>query len=442
MAATTLRDERIATLVRAAQLNGEEAIGRFRIGVTLALAALVVLTVSSNDWRISVDDRWNIVAVVTGFTAGVIAVLVSRRGWYRAWFSYTVTALDVGMVTIALWTAQFGENSSIAAIVQTSSFLIYPISIILTARRIDAWNTIFATLLATVSYGAIMVGIGAAGAYGVVMAGTSSLGAPLQMEINVVNEVIRVAALVIAGAVAWSVERAQARLFRDGLAAQQEIERVTSTFGRYVSSDLAGQLLETAIEVTGEEREATVVFIDIVGFTGATERLKPAEVFAAINIFVSVVIDLANRHSGFINKFIGDAVMIVFGAPVKGVAHRERAVAFAADLAAHGPEIRRAIAEAGIEWDMQFGVGVNTGSVMLGNIGNDTRAEYTAIGDAVNVAARLEKEVHSKPEHGPVLVGAATVTPDHAEILHSVGSLAVRGRAEPLEVFALRRQDQ
>ena len=103
--------------------------------------------------------------------------------------------------------------------------------------------------------------------------GTVSVGLTAQLEINALNESIKIAALLLSGYLGFGIARANTRLFDNWLNAQQEIERVTSTFGRYVSADLAAQILQTDIESGGEEREATIVFVDIVEFTPATERL-------------------------------------------------------------------------------------------------------------------------------------------------------------------------
>jgi adenylate cyclase len=307
------------------------------------------------------------------------------------------------------------------------------VAIVFTLRRRDRWNTLFSAGLATLTYLAMVVAIARAGLFGSILESPST--PETMVEINIVNETIKLLALLLSGYIGFGIVRASERLFREGLSAQQEVERVTSTFGRYVSADLAESILHTSIESTGEERDATIVFVDIIEFTNATERLSANELFRALNIFVGHVIELANTHAGFINKFIGDAVMIVFGAPIQSEEHRERAIDFARELSDRRDQINAAIHEAGIEWDFSFGVGINSGQVFLGNIGNDERAEYTAIGDPVNVAARLEKATHSGKIQRPILVGESSFSEARSEVLREVGTVTIRGKSDQVRVY-------
>lgn len=425
--------DQIDAIVQKSQLEGERAIAIFRIVVSIALLALIGVTIASNEWRISVDDWTNIAAAGTAVVVGVVALVLSLRGVYRRWFTYLTASADVLLVSIALWTSQYAEHASLASIVSANTFALYFVAIVFTLRRYDRWNTAFSATLATITYLLMMVAIGRAGLYGVVLAGAD--GAPAVAEINLVNELVKLMSLTLTGYIGFGIVRATRRLFDEGLAAQAEVDRVTSTFGRYVSADLAETLLHTTIEATGEERDATIVFIDIVDFTSATERLTPNALFRGLNIFVSHVISLANEYEGFINKFIGDAVMIVFGAPLVNAAHRERAIDFARALADRRETIARELEAEGIDWEFRYGVGVNSGAVFLGNIGNDERAEYTAIGDAVNVAARLEKATHQQKISRPILIGESSYSDARAAFLREVGTVTLKGKSEPVKVY-------
>jgi adenylate cyclase len=363
----------------------------------------------------------------------VVAFLLSSRGFYARWFTYFTATTDVILVAFALWTSQFGQNSSLASIVTANTYGLYFVAIVFTLRRRDKWNTLYSSALSTLTYLAMVVAIGRAGLFGAILESGGRIG--VLLEVNLVNETVKILSLLLTGYIGFGIVRAGERLFDKGLSAQQEVERVTSTFGRYVSADLAESILHTSIESAGEERDATIVFVDIIEFTNATERLSANELFRGLNIFVSHVIQLANEHAGFINKFIGDAVMIVFGAPIKSAEHRERAIDFARALCDRRPHINADLRSAGIEWDFSFGVGINSGSVFLGNIGNEDRAEYTAIGDAVNVAARLEKATHAQKIPRPILVGESTYSEARADLLQEVGKVSIRGKTEQVRVF-------
>ncbi len=425
--------DRVASIVRESQIDGERAIAVFRIVVSLALGALIAITIASNAWVVTVDDAVNIAAASVAAWVGVLAYVLSARGFYRKWFTYLTASSDVLLVAVALWTSQYGQNSSLASIVSTSTFALYFVAIVFTLRRRDRWNTLFSASLATATYLAMVIAIAQADLFGTIL--QSPAPRETMLEVNIVNETIKLLALLLTGYIGFGIVRSSERLFRDGLSAQQEVERVTSTFGRYVSSDLAESILHTSIESAGEERDATIVFVDIVQFTNATDRLSANELFRALNIFVGHVIELANSHAGFINKFIGDAVMIVFGAPIQSEEHRERAIDFARELSDRLEQINADIRRAGIDWDFSFGVGINSGKVFLGNIGNDDRAEYTAIGDPVNVAARLEKATHSGKIRRPILVGESSFSEARSSILKEVGTVTIRGKSEQVRVY-------
>ncbi|HWJ65164.1 MAG TPA: adenylate/guanylate cyclase domain-containing protein [Nocardioides sp.] len=166
----------------------------------------------------------------------------------------------------------------------------------------------------------------------------------------------------------------------DGL---QEREQIRDLFGRHVGQEVAAAAAALGageIELGGETRVCSVLFVDLVGSTTYATEHGPAQVVAVLNRFFGVVVDEVDRHHGLVNKFIGDAVLAIFGAPVELADHAASALsaarAMAARLAAEVPEVGA-------------GIGIATGQVVAGNVGHEQRFEYTVIGDAVNSAARL-----------------------------------------------------
>ncbi|WP_460793620.1 adenylate/guanylate cyclase domain-containing protein, partial [Nocardioides pacificus] len=170
----------------------------------------------------------------------------------------------------------------------------------------------------------------------------------------------------------------------------QERERIRDLFGRHVGHDVAQRAASGLgeIELGGETREVSVLFVDLVGSTTYAEQHPPAEVVAMLNRFFSIIVEEVDRHGGLVNKFMGDAVLAVFGAPVSQDDHATSALAAArrtADrLAAEVDEVRA-------------GIGVATGEVVVGNVGHEERFEYTVIGDAVNAAARITELAKEAP---------------------------------------------
>ena len=203
-------------------------------------------------------------------------------------------------------------------------------------------------------------------------------------------------------------------------------------FGRYISPEVAAQLLSdpSSAELGGAVVEMTVLFADLRGFTTFTEGIQhPAEVVDLLNRYFNAVVPILIEEGGTVDKFVGDAVMAVFNTPTLQPDHALRAV-----RAAHRMQLAvDEVARAHPEWP-RFRIGVNTGSALVGNIGSEELRNYTAIGDAVNTAARLE----TAAEPGEVLMGATTYElVRHAVQAESVGLIEVKGKVQPVAAYRL-----
>lgn len=230
------------------------------------------------------------------------------------------------------------------------------------------------------------------------------------------------------------------RAFNEMGEALQQKERIQSAFGRYVSDYVLAQLIESpeGEEVAGTEREVTVVFADIRGFTRISEGMKAHDVVALLNEILQLLSDRVLARGGTIDKFMGDAVMAYFGAPVAQDDHALRAVAVAEDclraIAERNARILAApkVGAAGVR--VEIGIGIHTGSVVVGNIGSDRRTDFTAVGDAVNVAQRLEKL--ARPSE--ILVSEAVQRRTRSAFrMRFEGERQLPGRREPVHVYAV-----
>jgi len=176
---------------------------------------------------------------------------------------------------------------------------------------------------------------------------------------------------------------------------RQEAERaqILDLFGRYVAGPVIQEMVDdpARIRLGGERREISVMFSDIVGFTGISEGLEPEQLASMLNIYLGKVTAAIQEHGGMLDKYIGDGVMALFGAPLEDREHAchalDAALAKKAALAAVNEQL---LASGRLDQPLAIGVGVNTGQAVVGNIGSDTRFEYSAIGDEVNLSARLE----------------------------------------------------
>jgi class 3 adenylate cyclase len=204
------------------------------------------------------------------------------------------------------------------------------------------------------------------------------------------------------------------------------------TLASYVPQGLADRLAahpEAAIEP--QEVEVTVLFSDIRGFSTLAERLGAREVASIVGRHLSAMAEVVAEHGGTIDKFQGDAVMAVFGAPAPLPDHAERALRCAIAMQARQGELNAAGWEVAGMSAMGVGIGVNTGPVIAGTVGGAGRLEYTVVGDAVNVASRLQGEA----EGGEIVASASTVAAASAVPCEPIGSRHVKGREEAVEVF-------
>ncbi|GAA1909945.1 adenylate/guanylate cyclase domain-containing protein [Nocardioides lentus] len=220
--------------------------------------------------------------------------------------------------------------------------------------------------------------------------------------------------------------------FNEMVTGMKERERIRDLFGRHVGQEVAEAAVRREVELGGEVRTVSVLFIDLVGSTSFADTHRPAEVVEVLNRFLAVVVDEIDRGRGLVNKFLGDGVLAVFGAPVDHDDHAGAALAAARRMAARlldeVPEIRA-------------GVGVATGEVVAGNVGDAKRFEYTVIGDAVNTAARLTEL--AKEVEGCILVACTSVeAADGDEPTHWVDyeRVTLRGRGEPTPTAVLAPQ--
>ncbi|MBI5191201.1 MAG: HAMP domain-containing protein [Nitrospirae bacterium] len=172
----------------------------------------------------------------------------------------------------------------------------------------------------------------------------------------------------------------------------REKEFIKNTFERYMSKQLAEKLLgdhdKMTLELGGEHRFVTILFTDIRGFTTMSEKLDPKSVISFLNEYFSTMVDVVFEYNGWIDKFIGDAMMVIYGLPIKAEDDAVRAVRTGLRMKDAMRRFNEKRVAEGHE-PMHIGIGINTGTVVAGNVGSESRMNYTVVGDAVNLAARL-----------------------------------------------------
>jgi class 3 adenylate cyclase len=210
----------------------------------------------------------------------------------------------------------------------------------------------------------------------------------------------------------------------DGL---EERERLREAFGSYVSPDVAQRVLEEGELLRGEDVEVTVLFVDICDFTSFAERASARETVAYLNDFFGLVVPVLDKHGGHANKFIGDGVLGVFGVPERHGDHAGRALAAAVEIAS--------LVDERYGDSLRVGIGLNSGPVSVGSVGGGGRLEFTVIGDAVNVAARVEKLTRSTGDTILFAEGTRALLPRDVGA-EPRGEVTLRGKSDPMPVYA------
>ena len=214
-----------------------------------------------------------------------------------------------------------------------------------------------------------------------------------------------------------------------------EKRKVSRLFGRYVSRDVYKQLMAhpELAELGGGRREMSVLFSDLRGFTSITEKGNPEDLVEQLNEYFTRMVEIVFRNGGTVDKFVGDMVMALFGAPVDDVDHADDAVTTAVEMVRELGELNRRWASEG-RVQLDIGIGVNSGDMIAGNIGSSAIMSYTVIGDNVNLGARLESL--NKDYKTRIIISEATRGRlGKSYELRPLGDVVVKGKTRPVEIF-------
>lgn len=233
---------------------------------------------------------------------------------------------------------------------------------------------------------------------------------------------------VVSGIISYLVNIAMKAYFET-----KQKNYITKQFGRYISPDLVKEIAKSDSEIRlgGISKELTIMFLDVRGFTPLSEKLKPEEVVDFLNMMFNLITERALENHGTIDKFIGDAAMILFNAPLDVEHHPYCAVKTAYEIQKGMEKVRADVLEKyGVT--ISVGIGINTGDVVVGNIGSYLRVDYTAIGDNVNTAARIE----SNTSPNQILVSESTYerTKSYFDYEYA-GEKLMKGKSMPLKLY-------
>ena len=232
-----------------------------------------------------------------------------------------------------------------------------------------------------------------------------------------------------------SLKRAMEEIKRLANELEKRNRFIKHTFGRYLSEEVVDRLLETpeGLRLGGEKREVTLLMSDLRGFTSMADRYTPEQVVRVLNNYLGTMADLIVAHQGTIDEFIGDAILAIFGAPERRPDDAARACACATAMQIAMNEVNAFNRKEGLP-DVEMGIAVNTGEVIVGNIGSQTRAKYGVVGSHVNLAGRIEGFTVG----GQVLVSASTVAQSGPLLeLGQRVTFQAKGFKDPVDVYDL-----
>lgn len=225
--------------------------------------------------------------------------------------------------------------------------------------------------------------------------------------------------------------------FNRMLAGLAEREKVKGLFGQYLTREVSEEILNGRVKLGGDLFQATIMFSDIRNFTSMSENMSPEEVLLFLNSYMERMIDVIVQHGGIIDKFMGDGILATFGVPVRSDTHAEKALKAALDMQKALQELNQ-FRQKEKKPAIQIGIGLHTGVVIAGNIGNQNKTEYTVIGDTVNLASRIEGL--TKKYKSSILISDATyelLPQDFGRTLNlkAIPNTNVRGKQKSVNLY-------
>ena len=427
-------DERTKALFADAERSAERVVGQLRMAIALSLGAVFAIAVVTHAQR---DDA--VLAVqITAASATIVAYLalgalsyhlaVPHR--FRPWMPWAFVTGDAGFLLthIGLDVVTTGLGGNYVASLPV--LWLAPAVLAFGALQYNPARLLYATALLAGG----LVAIAAADFGFDTLADTPP--AAIGRFFDAPPNIMRLAMLIAAGAILVAAAARTRSLLQRAINEARRSANLT----RYFPAEIAGQLAESGLTALREGRRqaVAVMFVDIRGFTRRAETMDPAATGRLLADFRRFVVATATRCEGVVDKFIGDAAMLVFGLPSPRPDDARRALTCARALLAGTPgEWARDPEATGGNGAIELGIGLHAGDAFCGAVGDETRLEFTVLGDTVNIAARLEQE--TKAVGLPLVVSraflaAAGETVDGRD-WQQLGARTLRGRAQPVDLF-------
>jgi adenylate cyclase len=352
------------------------------------------------------------------FAAGLLTIFIRRGRNFPVLGRYVNAFVETSFPTVLLYL--LAGYLFAPAVFGTWTALLYFLFIILSTLRLNFALSAFTGVVAAVEL------------FALAMVTLHPEWRSDDPDVSIGYHLTRSAVLLAAGLLAGYVGATIKSHFRRALAAASARDEVTNLFGQHVSPQVVERLLAIGAAELSEMRRVCVMFVDIRSFTAAARMRTPAEVVARLDAVFEILVDTVDRHSGIVNKFLGDGLLAIFGAPIDDPLEAANAVEAAREMlnAIEANNI-------GHPWPIRLGIGIHIGQAVAGTVGSPRRKEYTVIGDTVNLASRLES---LNKEVGSQLIVSDAVREAAGDVVGEalpLGPLSVRGYAEPVTAWRL-----
>lgn len=333
------------------------------------------------------------------------------------YWQYGNALLETSVPTLMLYL--FSETTAPEEVLYAPPSYAYFAFILLSVLRLDMRLSLFTGIVSAAGYGCLVWWFRDHFSF-----------STTQMTANFIMHFVKILFYLLGGVAAGFVALQVRRRFLNSMRAVEERNRLFDVFGQHVSPAVMARLLDTDAGSASEERDVSLLFLDIRNFTRFAEERAAAEVVEYLNTVFSRLIDCVNRNNGIINKFLGDGFFAVFGAPLPDGRSVHNCLLAAREIAA---EID-ALNKDGVIPLTAVGIGLHVGPAITGNVGSSDRKEYTIIGDSVNLAARIEQM--NKEFRSTILASDA--------VFHAVGGIpgaealppvTVKGRQQPVQLY-------
>ncbi len=374
------------------------------------------------------------------FIYSVVVWLLLRQGHrYHQWLKYLSITVDISAVCLGMIGSLQNHSGVYEVYRAPTGWLVLAAFNVMAGLRYSVFAGLYSSFLGVIYAVATLVYLGMRGDVEWVDKAVY-LGPGLNIDECVMALLFSATNGVFAAVIAWNSRKLILQAATDSLA-RERVEQDKDRLAKYFSKDVVDLVLNNpeSLAIGGQRMHCTVLFADIRNFTQLSTMMQPEEIVELLNRYFSTMVDIVFKNGGTLDKFLGDGLMALFGVPYPIDHPEENAVRTALEMLDALQIMNRELEAKGM-LRLDIGVGINAGPVVAGNIGSAQRHEYTVIGDTVNLAARLESL--NKETRTQVLVSASV----HQAIqgvfrTRQLGPLRIRGKPEPVEVFAILPSD-